>query len=330
MDFYDFVKPLDYEDYVRTRLVEDLSSKVRDQFQGASVQSFGSFPAKLYLPTADMDLVFVSDDYMNGGYGRYSSNNFLRRFKQFLLDFDLVLKGSIEVITGAKVPLVKYRDKITGLKVDISFENDTGLIANKTFQYWKTQYPAMPILVTVIKHLLAMRGLNEPFNGGIGGFSITCLVVSLLQNMPQVQSRSMIPEHHLGEVLMEFLDLYGNQFNVSTTSIQLNPPGYVPKVSPSYPPRSPPTDTRRPKHSLEPRILLGNSQSLTQTCLTMISLADPKLRLLFGGAFLCLILRCRSEWTRCKMPLKIPKGPKVFSAASWAAITLPSCFSVPI
>jgi non-canonical poly(A) RNA polymerase PAPD5/7 len=76
-----------------------------------------------------------------------------------------------------------------------------------------------------------MRGLNEPVNGGIGGFSVTCLVVSLLQNMPQVQSGSMIPEHHLGEILMEFLDLYGNQFNYEHTAIQLNPPGYIPKVS---------------------------------------------------------------------------------------------------
>jgi len=48
--------------------------------------------------------------------------------------------------------------------------------------------------------------------------------------MPQVQSRSMIPEHHLGEVLMEFLDLYGNQFNTATTAIQLKPPSYIPKV----------------------------------------------------------------------------------------------------
>jgi non-canonical poly(A) RNA polymerase PAPD5/7 len=41
----------------------------------------------------------------------------------------------------------------------------------------------------------------------------------------------MIPEHHLGEVLMEFLDLYGNQFDVSTTAISTNPPQYISKVS---------------------------------------------------------------------------------------------------
>lgn len=178
-----------------------------------------------------MDLVCVSDQYMRSGrkiIGQHPRD--IRRFADFVRKNKLAIDGTIDTILKAKVPLVKYVDRVTGLKVDISFENSTGLTANQTFQNWKAQYPAMPVLVTLVKHLLAMRGLNEPVNGGIGGFSVTCLVVSLLQNMPQVQSRSMIPEHHLGEILMEFLDLYGNQFDVAKTAIQFDPPGYVSKV----------------------------------------------------------------------------------------------------
>jgi non-canonical poly(A) RNA polymerase PAPD5/7 len=182
-----------------------------------------------------MDIVCVSDKFMRGGNPRFSSKGSLFKFDHFLKTQNLSLNGEAEIVRSAKVPLVKYIDRITGLKIDVSFENDTGLIANRTFQEWKATFPAMPILVTLIKHFLAMRGLNEPVNGGIGGFSVTCLVVSLLQNMPQVQSRSMIPEHHLGEILMEFFDLYGNQFNTKTTAIQLNPPGYIPKVSQGLP-----------------------------------------------------------------------------------------------
>lgn len=205
--------------------------KLKEEYRNADIRSFGSFPAGLYLPTADMDLVCVSDEFMRNGRKIIGQRtNDIRRFADFVKRANLAIPGSIDMILKAKVPLVKYVDRITGLKVDISFENSTGLVANKTFQDWKAQYPAMPILVTLIKHLLAMRGLNEPVNGGIGGFSVTCLVVSLLQNMPQVQSRSMIPEHHLGEILMEFLDLYGNQFDVAKTAIQFDPPGYVSKV----------------------------------------------------------------------------------------------------
>lgn len=233
MDFYDYVKPRDFEQEIRLRLVEELRSKVKQHFhRDDEIQPFGSFPAGLYLPTADMDLVCISSEYTAQREKIFGQGlRGLRTFTQFLRTYKLPLADNVEMINGAKVPLVKYIDRLTGLKVDISFENTTGIVANTTFQNWKKEYPAMPILVTLIKHMLAMRGLNEPVNGGIGGFSVTCLVVSLLQNMPQVQSRNLVPEHHLGEILMEFLDLYGNQFNVVTTAITLDPPGYIPKVS---------------------------------------------------------------------------------------------------
>jgi len=234
MDFYYHVKPTEFEDSVRSDLVSKLHASVKLRWNDANIYPFGSFVAGLYLPTADMDLVFVSDGYMSGKLPIYNSKRTLWKFHDYLISQGIPVTGSVEVIAKAKVPLVKYVDRKTRLKVDVSFENDTGLTANKTFKDWKAQYPAMPILVTVIKQFLAMRGLNEPVNGGIGGFSVTCLVTSLLQLLPQVQSGNMVAEHHLGEILMEFLDLYGNEFNAVTTAIQFDPPGYVPKVR--YPP----------------------------------------------------------------------------------------------
>ncbi|RKF72729.1 putative topoisomerase family protein [Golovinomyces cichoracearum] len=230
LDFYHFVKPKWFEQSIRENLIYDLRRRVRNFYTGVDIVSFGSFPAGLYLPTADLDLVMISDNYVQGGRPQYGySPKQVRRFARFLEQERIVLRGSQECILKAKVPLVKYVDNLTGLRVDISFENTTGLVANKTFQNWKDTFPAMPILVTLIKQFLSMRGLNEPVNGGIGGFSVTCLVVSLLQHMPQVQEKTMIPEEHLGEVLMEFFDLYGNKFNTADTAISLNPARYIRK-----------------------------------------------------------------------------------------------------
>lgn len=214
-------------------MLDSIGSAVSERWSDARICPFGSYVAGLYLPTADMDVVFVSERFMNGGPGHYDTNQHLKSLRTFLQRKNIAENDSVECIFGAKVPIVKYVDRLTGLRVDVSFENDTGLVANRTFKQWKDTYPAMPILVTLIKQFLTMRGLNEPVNGGIGGFSAICLVTSLLQLMPQVQSRNMIPEHHLGEILMEFLDLYGNQFNTMTTGIQMNPPRYLPKVSSS-------------------------------------------------------------------------------------------------
>jgi non-canonical poly(A) RNA polymerase PAPD5/7 len=230
MDFYHHVKPREFEDYMRSDLVDRLRTSVRRKWKDADIYPFGSFVAGLYLPTADMDLVFNSDDYMAGHRPRYDTKNFLYKFQAHIIHEGFAVEGSIEIIAKARVPLVKYVDSKTGLRVDVSFENYTGINANKTFKDWKAKYPAMPILVTLIKQFLTMRGLNEPVNGGIGGFTVMCLVISLLQLLPQVQSGNMIPEHHLGEILMEFLDLYGNEFDAVTTAIQFDPPGYVSKV----------------------------------------------------------------------------------------------------
>ena len=171
-----------------------------------------------------------SKSYLGGSLPKYSAKRNLWKFSNFLCARKLAEADEVEVISKARVPLVKYIDATTALKVDISFENTTGVKAIKTFLDWRDQYPAMPVLVTLVKHFLMMRALNEPVNGGIGGFSVICLVVSMLQLMPPVQSRDMVPEHHLGELLMHFFDLYGNKFNYETTAIRLNPPGYVPKV----------------------------------------------------------------------------------------------------
>lgn len=234
-DFYDLVRPREFEDRLRGNLVDELNRLVEKNgsWRGRKLHAFGSFMSGLYLPTGDMDLVLCSDTLLSGGHSLPMGINALKQFKNYLRSSRVAVHNNFEMILKARVPLVKYVDNTTGLKVDISFENPSGVVAIQTFKAWREQYPAMPILVTVIKQFLLMRGLNEPVNGGIGGFSIICMVVSMLQMMPQVQSGDMVPEHNLGSLLMHFFDLYGNRFNYKVTALRLNPPGYVNKAGSS-------------------------------------------------------------------------------------------------
>lgn len=152
------------------------------------------------------------------------------KLSKYLQYADVAPPGGVAVIAKARVPIIKFADKASGIKVDVSFENDSGLLANKTFQTWKAKYPAMPVIVVLIKQLLAMRDLNEVFSGGLGGFSIICLVVSMMQLMPELQTGNMDPQLHYGDLLLNFLDLYGNKFDFRATGITFNPPGYFDKI----------------------------------------------------------------------------------------------------
>lgn len=235
-DFYEFVRPYAYEEEVRRDLINRVQRAVRgapNKVGGGSaeIKSFGSFAAGLYLPTADMDLVALSPDYLRYGTKVIcQTNSRIHALGSHVANVGLAAEGTMSPVTKAKVPLVKFTDRQTGIKVDISFENDSGVKAIQTFLAWKEKYPAMPVIVVLIKQMLAMRGLNEVFTGGLGGFSIICLVVSMMQLMPEVQSGNLDPQQHYGQLLLNFLDLYGNKFNIKATGITMEPPGHYDKV----------------------------------------------------------------------------------------------------
>ena len=230
-DFYDFIRPQRFEEIVREELLEELRNLVRNEIPDSDVLCFGSFAAGLYLPNADMDLVVMSSSYRNHGEKSIcQSKTAIRRFAGFIERSGIAKPRSVDFILSAKVPLVKFVHRVTRIRIDISFENATGPNGVRVYREWTRSFPAMPILVAVIKQFIMMRGCNEVQHGGLGGFTVTCLVTSLLQNLPRVQARELIPEEHLGEMLLEFLDFYGNQFDLFRTGILMNPPGFFDKV----------------------------------------------------------------------------------------------------
>ena len=229
------MRPLEHEEDIRTALIGRVQSAVQSMNPGAKrveVQCFGSFAAGLYLPTADMDLVAVSQTFLKSGMRTFCQNGTqMHRLARHLQSTGVAQPDSVSVVVHAKVPIIKYVDRVTGIKVDISFENASGLVANRTFAQWKQEYPSMPVIVVMIKQMLAMRDLNEVFTGGLGGFSIICLVVSMLQLMPEQQSETaQRDDENYANLLLKFLDLYGNDFNLQTTGIEMNPPGYFDKI----------------------------------------------------------------------------------------------------
>ncbi|CAG7969901.1 unnamed protein product [Penicillium salamii] len=226
LSFYNWAKPQEFESIVRMDLVERLNIAFQKRYPGVEIHAFGSFASGLYLPTADIDLVLLSNSFRRSGIRTFGERKGqIYAFSGFLKGTNIAVPNSIECIAHARVPILKFVDKLTGLHVDMSFDNNSGLIANETFQKWKAQFPEMPIILSVIKQFLLIRGLNEVPTGGLGGFSITCLVTSLLQHMPQGNLQP-----NLGSILMDFFNFYGKYFQYDHVAIRMDPPGYFNKI----------------------------------------------------------------------------------------------------
>lgn len=85
---------------------------------------------------------------------------------------------------------------------------------------------AAKCLILVVKSVLKQRGMNEVYTGGLGSYSIICLVVSFLQLHPKIQVGDIDPNKNLGVLLLEFFELYGKHFNFDQTGISVRRGGY--------------------------------------------------------------------------------------------------------
>ncbi|WAQ86344.1 hypothetical protein PtA15_7A70 [Puccinia triticina] len=85
---------------------------------------------------------------------------------------------------------------------------------------------AAKCLILVVKSVLKQRGMNEVYTGGLGSYSIICLVVSFLQLHPKIQRGDIDPNKNLGVLLLEFFELYGKHFNFDQTGISVRKGGF--------------------------------------------------------------------------------------------------------
>jgi non-canonical poly(A) RNA polymerase PAPD5/7 len=134
------------------------------------------------------------------------------------------LPGSVEYIQSAKVPIVKFVDKITGQHCDISF-NSKGSGAVGTIQKYSQRYPAFKYLVILVKYFMKQRGLNEVFTGGISSYSLSLMVISHLQMHTSNYEKDFVPMTSLGTLLIDFFALYGIYFNYKKVAIEITQGG---------------------------------------------------------------------------------------------------------
>ena len=209
LEFCDDISPRPSEETMRKEVVQKVKSFVRSKWYGAEVKVFGSFDTGLYLPTSDIDLVVIGDCDL------YS-------LELELLSSDMFTPGTLNVLRKASVPIIKYEDKESKVKVDISFNMESGLRSAKKVKEYMELYPLLKNMLLVIKHYLYEQDLNEVYTGGIGSYSVILLIISFFQTRC---SKSELKDGNLGVLLTNFFEFYGTMFDYSDKGIRLEGAG---------------------------------------------------------------------------------------------------------
>uniref|UniRef100_A0A060TBB9 polynucleotide adenylyltransferase n=1 Tax=Blastobotrys adeninivorans TaxID=409370 RepID=A0A060TBB9_BLAAD len=223
-DFVSYVSPSESEIIARNEAMRRVRALVKSLWKDAEAHVFGSYATDLYLPGSDIDMVILSPT------NRYDTRAALYQLSSKLRSSGIA--KNVETIAKARVPIIKFVEKQSNVHIDVSFEKLNGIRTVETIQAWKEQFPYLRHFVLVIKQFLAKRKLNEVHTGGLGGFSVICMVVSFLSNHPKLASGQINVQDNLGVLLIEFFELYGKNFNYDDVALHMNGTlGYVSKDS---------------------------------------------------------------------------------------------------
>ncbi|CCD22769.1 non-canonical poly(A) polymerase TRF5 NDAI_0A06140 [Naumovozyma dairenensis CBS 421] len=222
-DFVSYISPSREEIELRNKTISKLRKAVKELWSDSQLHIFGSYATDLYLPGSDIDCV------VNSKMGDKEQRQYLYDLARHLKQKGLT--SQVEVIAKARVPIIKFVEKSSQIHIDVSFERTNGVEAAKLIREWLSATPGLRELILIVKQFLSARRLNDVHTGGLGGFTIICLVYSFLSMHPRIKTNDIDPLENLGVLLIEFFELYGKNFAYDLVAISLldGYPSYIPK-----------------------------------------------------------------------------------------------------
>ncbi|XP_022234700.2 inactive non-canonical poly(A) RNA polymerase protein Trf4-2 [Drosophila obscura] len=204
--FHAYIQSTATEFYLRAEAVRCIEDMLVSIWPGASVEVFGSFRTGLNLPLSDIDLVVQNRRC-------YWYNPPLHELESELVARGVADPHTVNVVDTAAVPVVKFTERVSQIKFDISFNVGSGVKAAELIKDFIRQFPDLPKLVMVLKQFLAMHGLNEVYrSGGISSYAITLMCIGFLQHQAQA-NKKYSSNNRLGMLLLKFLEYYGRKFD---------------------------------------------------------------------------------------------------------------------
>ncbi|XP_042483611.1 terminal nucleotidyltransferase 4B [Macadamia integrifolia] len=219
LDFCSFLSPTPEEQASRAQAVDCVSEVIKYIWPHCRVEVFGSYRTGLYLPTSDIDVVILESKVNSPQIG-------LKALSRALSQRGIAKK--IQVIGKARVPIIKFVEKRSGISFDISFDVQNGPQAAEFILDAITKIPPLKPLCLILKVFLQQRELNEVYSGGIGSYALLAMLIAQLQThwRGQVFHDSQTkPEHNLGVLLVNFFDFYGHKLNTWDVGVSCKEPG---------------------------------------------------------------------------------------------------------
>ncbi|ELP84643.1 PAP-associated domain containing protein, putative [Entamoeba invadens IP1] len=195
---YHYVEPNPIEYEIRRYVLEKYTRVIEnDKKSEIKVVPFGSTQSKLFLPSSDIDFTVVT----KGGKTNMVLNSVARILSLYTMEDE---KRALR----ATVPVIKLTDRETGIVLDISHNNESGVDTVRWMEKEMKSNALIRPLLFIIKTVLSSYELNLPALGGLGTYSLFMMVFCFFR-----EKGSDLKDKRGGAILLRFLKYYATEFD---------------------------------------------------------------------------------------------------------------------
>ncbi|KAL7719238.1 PAP-associated domain-containing protein [Entamoeba marina] len=204
--FTDYLSLTPPEIQNRQICISNLTTLITKYNPKATVSVYGSFSCGLSLPVSDIDIVVNFNDYQSAT----KTKRILKRLANTIRSCPNY--RITEVLSSARIPIIKCTVPSKGLHIDISVNCPSGIESTEVTQSLLTIHPLARPIVLFLKYLFLQNSCNEPYKGGIGSYAIVLLVCTYLKTTKT---------DDLGVALLGILRYYGYKFDCRQTGVSI-------------------------------------------------------------------------------------------------------------
>jgi non-canonical poly(A) RNA polymerase PAPD5/7 len=209
LDFARWISPTSEEEHLRLLVVHRFRNAIIALWPQAMPICHGSSATSTYLPVGDIDLAV----HLPG-----APSNVGGLLVDLCVHLDsLKLFRQCEVIGHARIPIVKGIEHPFGFRIDISINNENGVLNIERNHRLMSVYPAFLPLFLFAKFFLFENRLDEPFHGGLGSNTLQNLIIYIIQASDN--------QLHLGHLLEHFFRTFGKKFNYIVAGVSVRAGG---------------------------------------------------------------------------------------------------------
>ena len=166
----------------RKGLFQHLKRTVERRFKGSSLRQFGSSASGLSLSSGDMDLCLL--------FNEQKPKKILRSLSNTLKNQDM---EDIQVISSAKVPIIKFTDERTKIPVDISINNTLALHNTTLLKMYGQTDERIQKSILAAKYWASQRDVGNAAGGTFSSYAWSLIMIQALQTAtpavaPNIQS----------------------------------------------------------------------------------------------------------------------------------------------